>query len=97
MCLVRWGILECGGESRTRRSRADVVANQRRCVAISNEQVCVEGNARCQGILHKVIEAMCVCVCVAATDAVQGIVQQVLQYGRVVRPVLGITLAPPQV
>lgn len=30
-------------------------------------------------------------------DAVKGLVGQILQYGRVVRPVLGVTLAPPQV
>ncbi len=30
-------------------------------------------------------------------DAVQGLVDQILQYGRVLRPVLGVTLAPPQV
>lgn len=29
-------------------------------------------------------------------DQVKGLVQQILQYGRVVRPVLGITIAPPQ-
>lgn len=30
-------------------------------------------------------------------DAVQGLVDQILQYGQVIRPVLGITVAPPQV
>lgn len=30
-------------------------------------------------------------------DAVKGLVDQILQYGRVLRPVLGVTLAPPQV
>lgn len=30
-------------------------------------------------------------------DTVKGLVTQILQYGRVVRPVLGITIAPPQV
>lgn len=29
--------------------------------------------------------------------AAQGLVEQILQYGRIVRPVLGITIAPPQV
>jgi S1-C subfamily serine protease len=29
-------------------------------------------------------------------DAVRGLVEQVLEYGRVVRPALGITIAPPQ-
>lgn len=29
--------------------------------------------------------------------AVRGLVEQILKYGRVVRPVLGITIAPPQV
>ena len=29
--------------------------------------------------------------------AVRGLVDQILRYGRVVRPVLGITIAPPQV
>lgn len=28
--------------------------------------------------------------------AVKGLVEQILKYGRVVRPVLGITIAPPQ-
>jgi len=28
--------------------------------------------------------------------AAQGLVEQILQYGRIVRPVLGITIAPPQ-
>lgn len=30
-------------------------------------------------------------------DTVKGMVNQILQYGRVVRPTLGVTLAPPQV
>ena len=29
-------------------------------------------------------------------DSVKGLVEQILQYGRVVRPILGITIAPPQ-
>ncbi len=29
-------------------------------------------------------------------DTVKGLVDQILTYGRVMRPVLGITLAPPQ-
>ena len=29
-------------------------------------------------------------------DTVSGLVQQILQYGRVLRPALGVTLAPPQ-
>lgn len=30
-------------------------------------------------------------------DTVKGLVDQILQYGRVMRPALGITIAPPQV
>ena len=30
-------------------------------------------------------------------DSVKGLVDQILQYGKVVRPTLGITIAPPQV
>ena len=29
-------------------------------------------------------------------DTAKGLVEQVLKYGRVVRPILGITIAPPQ-
>ena len=29
-------------------------------------------------------------------DTVKGLVEQILQYGQVVRPALGIVLAPPQ-
>ncbi len=29
-------------------------------------------------------------------DTAKGLVEQVLKYGKVVRPVLGITIAPPQ-
>lgn len=30
-------------------------------------------------------------------DSVRGLVDQILRYGRVVRPTIGITIAPPQV
>ena len=30
-------------------------------------------------------------------DGAKGLVEQILQYGKVVRPILGITIAPPQV
>ena len=30
-------------------------------------------------------------------DSVKGLVEQILKFGRVVRPTLGITIAPPQV
>lgn len=30
-------------------------------------------------------------------DGTKGLVEQILQYGKVVRPILGITIAPPQV
>jgi len=30
-------------------------------------------------------------------DQVKGLVDQILAYGRIVRPVLGISIAPPQV
>lgn len=30
-------------------------------------------------------------------DQVKGLVDQILTYGRIVRPVLGISIAPPQV
>ena len=30
-------------------------------------------------------------------DSVRGLVDQILKYGRVVRPTIGITIAPPQV
>ena len=29
-------------------------------------------------------------------DSVKGLVEQILKFGRVIRPVLGITIAPPQ-
>lgn len=29
-------------------------------------------------------------------DGAKGLVEQILQYGKVVRPILGITIAPPQ-
>ena len=29
-------------------------------------------------------------------DSVKGLVDQILRFGRVIRPVLGITIAPPQ-
>jgi S1-C subfamily serine protease len=30
-------------------------------------------------------------------DQVKGLVEQILTYGRIIRPVLGISIAPPQV
>lgn len=30
-------------------------------------------------------------------DTVTGLVEQILQYGKVIRPALGVTIAPPQV
>lgn len=30
-------------------------------------------------------------------DSVKGLVEQILKYGKVVRPTIGITIAPPQV
>lgn len=29
-------------------------------------------------------------------DSVKGLVEQILKFGRVIRPILGITIAPPQ-
>ncbi len=42
----------------------------------------------------RVRACVCVCVCVCVyTDAVKGMVDQILRVGRIVRPALGITIA----